>query len=44
MLTDELLQYAMESKLASLNKEWGTTDSGSFIIERISYKPESNEK
>lgn len=44
LLTDELLQYAMESKLASLNKEWGTTDSGSFIIERISYKPESNEK
>ena len=39
LLTNELLQYVVESKLASLNKEWGTTDSGTFIIEHISYKP-----
>ena len=44
LLTNELLQYVVEGKLASLNKEWGTTDSGTFIIEHISYKPESNEK
>ena len=39
LLTNELLQYVVEGKLASLNKEWGTTDSGTFIIEHISYKP-----